>query len=137
MKYITYSVLMTLALVFACQAPSPSPPVSSEAPTSPPVSASPATSDIAALPDWLQARIKLHQTQAVANPPISISQGLYQNKTVYYETSDCCDQFSSLYDENGSLICAPDGGLTGRGDGKCTDFEGKMLKLVWQDPRNR
>jgi hypothetical protein len=37
----------------------------------------------------------------------------------------------------GRLICQPDGGITGKGDGKCPDFDKNKTneKLVWQDPR--
>lgn len=46
----------------------------------------------------------------------------YKNQTVYYVTSPCCDQYNYVYDENKEALCAPDGGFTGRGDGKCSDF---------------
>ena len=34
----------------------------------------------------------------------------------YYITSDCCDQYNYLYNENCEIVCAPDGGITGNGD---------------------
>jgi len=55
----------------------------------------------------------------------------------YYITSDCCDQFNYLYDDKCNLICAPDGGLSGMGNGKCPNFNGQIEKtLVWLDDRN-
>lgn len=44
---------------------------------------------------------------------------------------------SRLFDENCNRICAPDGGKTGKGDGKCPDFFEKRTdeKLVWKDER--
>jgi hypothetical protein len=44
-----------------------------------------------------------------------------------------------LYDAGGDMICAPDGGLTGKGDGKCPDFLSirKNEALVWKDTRTR
>ena len=49
---------------------------------------------------------------------------IYQGRPVYYvqASSLCCDQMSMLYDAEGNLICMPDGGYTGRGDGRCADF---------------
>ena len=63
----------------------------------------------------------------------------YQGNIVYYVPPQCCDQFSQLYDSNGKLICAPDGGFSGRGDGKCPDFSRvrKNKVLIWQDTRSK
>lgn len=32
------------------------------------------------------------------------------------------DVNSTLYDRCGTIVCHPDGGFTGRGDGQCPDF---------------
>jgi hypothetical protein len=47
--------------------------------------------------------------------------------------------YSVLYDSSGNIICAPDGGFTGKGDGKCTDFFSGRAKelLIWKDARTR
>ena len=37
----------------------------------------------------------------------------------YLFTPPCCDQFNKLYDANGHYVCAPSGGFTGGGDGRC------------------
>ena len=37
----------------------------------------------------------------------------------YYVRSPCCDLHNYLFASDGSYVCAPDGGFTGRGDGKC------------------
>ena len=58
-------------------------------------------------------------------PPVEIWQHEYQGKTVFYlplSRTHCCDRLSMLYDSDGTLICMPDGGFTGRGDGRCPDF---------------
>ncbi len=88
-------------------------------------------------PRWVQKLIATYQKDTVGNPPQSIWQYEYKDQTVYYVPPQCCDQFSKLYDANGKVICAPDGGFTGRGDGKCSDFfqVRKNEKLIWQDPR--
>lgn len=88
-------------------------------------------------PKWLDDKIQAHLAKKKENPPIRIVSYQYKGQTVYYETAPCCDQFTTLYDEKGEVLCAPDGGLTGRGNGKCPDFEKNRTneQLVWQDPR--
>jgi hypothetical protein len=56
---------------------------------------------------------------------VEIWQHEYQGRTVFYlplPRTHCCDRLSRLYDSAGTLICMPDGGLAGRGDGRCPDF---------------
>lgn len=90
-------------------------------------------------PDWVENLIVEFKSQPVGNPPQSIWQYMYKGQIVYYIPPQCCDQFSTLYDENGLIICAPDGGFSGAGDGKCPDFfsERKNEKLIWKDKRTR
>jgi hypothetical protein len=52
----------------------------------------------------------------------SVCRYIYNNDTVYYVVSPCCDRFNYLYNKNGVLLCAPDGGESGHGDGRCPDF---------------
>lgn len=40
-------------------------------------------------------------------------------RPVYLFTAPCCDIGNPLYDAEGRFICAPSGGFTGQGDGKC------------------
>jgi hypothetical protein len=77
------------------------------------------------------------KAENVRNPAGSIWQYEYKGRTVYYIPAYCCDMQSELLDENCNLICSPDGGFTGKGDGKCTDFFStrKNEKLIWQDDR--
>ncbi|WP_139925157.1 hypothetical protein [Hymenobacter sp. DG01] len=93
--------------------------------------------DAARRPKWLADRIQQHLNNEKQNPPIHIYSYQYNGATVYYESSPCCDQFTNLYAADGKLLCHPDGGLTGRGDGNCPDFTKTRTdeKLVWQDPR--
>jgi hypothetical protein len=87
--------------------------------------------------DWIANLIAEFEQQPVGDPPQSIWQYTYKCQTVYYVPAQCCDLYSTLYNANGERICAPDGGFTGLGDGKCPDFfqEQKNEKLIWQDPR--
>ncbi len=90
-------------------------------------------------PGWVNRLIADFQSKPVGNPPQSIWRYDYRGEAVYYVPAQCCDQFSTLYNSQGTVICAPDGGITGRGDGNCSDFLSgrKNEKLIWQDPRKR
>ncbi len=85
----------------------------------------------------IKEKIELFKRQAVTNPPRSVYSYQYNRKTVYYITSDCCDQFNTLYDVNCNIICFPDGGIAGTGDGKCADFFVTATNpiLIWKDNR--
>jgi hypothetical protein len=64
-----------------------------------------------------------------------INQYRYNSKTVYlFSSRRCCDDFNYLYDENCNRLCAPSGGITGRGDNKCPDFaqNAQLVRLVWE-----
>lgn len=89
-------------------------------------------------PDCILTKIDQIKAEGVWNPPAKIYRYQYQGKTVYYIPSRCCDIPSVLLDENCNLICSPDGGLSGAGDGKCSDFfkERSDEKLIWEDDRN-
>ena len=90
-------------------------------------------------PGWIKTLISQYQNAPVGNPPQSIWQYEYNGRTVYYIPPQCCDQFSRLYDASGKIICAPDGGLTGAGDGKCSDFPTVRRDgvIIWSDPRSK
>ena len=91
----------------------------------------------AGLPGWLAQMILDFESQPPANPPLTISRYEYRRQPVYYQTASCCDIFSNLYNEEGELIAHPDGGITGRGDGRLPDFfqaRGRE-SLVWLDAR--
>lgn len=88
------------------------------------------------VPACIENKITEILTNEVANPPTQVWKWEVDGKTYYYITSDCCDQYNLLYSENCEVVCAPDGGLTGQGDGKCPDFKGEIIKsLVWEDSR--
>ena len=71
------------------------------------------------------------------NPPRKIYSYLYKDSLVYYVTAPCCDFFSDLYNTNCELIAHPDGGITGKGDGRLSDFHALKTaeKLLWEDDR--
>jgi hypothetical protein len=86
---------------------------------------------------WLKALIAEIEGQPPTNPPASIWRYTYRGAPVYFRPAQCCDVFSDLLDERGTLICHPSGGLSGAGDGKCPDFLTTRLSemLIWQDKR--
>ncbi len=90
-------------------------------------------------PAWLDQLIKEFESDPVANPPLSIWKYEYNGQMVYFVPAHCCDITSIVYDAQGTVVCAPDGGLTGKGDGKCSDFFDKRMgeQLIWQDSRTQ
>jgi hypothetical protein len=66
--------------------------------------------------------------------PLQVDEYLFKGKTVYLVTADCCDFFNVVYDDSCKAICAPSGGITGRGDGKCPEFskDATHVKLIWK-----
>ena len=66
--------------------------------------------------------------------PTQVDEYEYQGKRVFLFTMPCCDQYNSLYDLNCNVICAPSGGITGKGDGKCPDFQtnAKHIAVIWK-----
>ena len=89
------------------------------------------------IPQCITEKINVIKAAKVSNPPRSVWQFQYNGQTVYYVPPYCCDIYSELYDSQCNLICSPDGGLTGKGDGKCSDFSDKKTneKLIWKDDR--
>jgi hypothetical protein len=89
------------------------------------------------IPACIQQKINEIKGQSRWNPPAEVNEYMYQGKQAYLFTSDCCDQYIVLYDGSCKYICAPSGGITGRGDNKCTDFytTATHTRLIWKDPR--
>jgi len=69
-----------------------------------------------------------------SNPPLEVWRYNYNNQIVYLAKADCCDQYDQVYSANCGIRCAPSGGITGKGDGKCADFYDKASnpQLVWK-----
>lgn len=87
--------------------------------------------------EWLTALIRTLEQQPIANPPLSITRFEYKSEAVYFVPPRCCDVWSDLYRADGTMICHPNGGVTGGGDGRCPDFfeQRKNAQVIWQDPR--
>lgn len=61
--------------------------------------------------------------------PLSIIEYQYNGKKVYYLKAECCDQMNKVYDDSCHYLGAPDGGFTGRGDGKLNGFFSRAKKI--------
>ena len=87
-------------------------------------------------PPWLLGLIEEQLSQPLAHPPAQIVRREYETGVYYYVPPRCCDVWSDLYDADGALVCHPDGGITGGGDGRCPDL-GALLRaeVVWRDSR--
>ena len=83
-------------------------------------------------PAFLSKVIASYQTQ----PQLAPREIWYYDlngDAVYYVSPQCCDIQSILYDEHGNILCHPDGGITGRGDGRCPTFfdDRKKGQRLW------
>lgn len=89
------------------------------------------------IPGWVMELIVDIQSEPVTDPPSSIWRYRYRGETVYFRPLRCCDVRSDLWDDRGLLLCHPDGGITGNGDGRCPDFFAQRSReeLIWRDPR--
>lgn len=88
-------------------------------------------------PKCIRKQIQKVLLEDVSNPPTEVYSYMYNDQLVYFFSAKCCDIPSELYDEDCNLICMPDGGITGMGDGNCTDFFGTRTEeaFVWRDTR--
>jgi len=89
------------------------------------------------VPKCIQTKIDSLKKVPRFNPPAEVNEYNYNGKRAFLFSSDCCDNYNVLLDENCNYICAPSGGFTGKGDMKCTDFteKAKLVKVVWKDER--
>jgi hypothetical protein len=58
----------------------------------------------------------------------------FRGEAVYlFVPTNCPDALYNLYDKNCNLVCSPSGGISGNGDGKCSDFyqQSTNEKLVY------
>ena len=92
------------------------------------------------VPPFVEKLIAQYKSASPASSPGAVWKYRYKGAVVFYVPRlACCDIMSELYDINGNLICHPDGGIAGSGDGKCHNFlkergDGSQL---WSDTRLR
>ena len=89
------------------------------------------------LPSCIQQKIDQIKKEKKWNPPAEVHAYTFRGKTVYLFSSDCCDQYNPVVDEDCNYICAPSGGMTGKGDRQCPGFgdSAQHKGLVWKDER--
>ena len=94
-------------------------------------------SETAALPSCVDKLIAELKNRESKNVPVTVSQYEFKGQTVFYVSAKYPDDYGTVYNQNCEVICHPDGGITGRGDGKCTGFfeEAKNQKIVWQEQK--
>jgi hypothetical protein len=90
--------------------------------------------NMATLPGCIKYKVDSFKVALRHNQPQKIVEYEYKGKKVYYVVMPCCDFFNEVYDDKCKLLGSPDGGFTGRGDGKLPDFfkEAKNEKLIWE-----
>lgn len=90
---------------------------------------------ISGMPPCMVTKIETTKSNPEANQPQSVTQYTYKGTSVFYITAGCCDQFNTVYNSDCDYLGAPDGGITGKGDGKLTDFFANATnkKVVWKN----
>ena len=83
----------------------------------------------------MQKKIAAYKKLEKHEQPQRVVEYVYHGKKVYYVVAPCCDQFNLLYDSKCNLLGNPDGGFTGKGDGKFLDFAEKRTKekVLWKN----
>jgi hypothetical protein len=86
------------------------------------------------LPSCLTTKIEAMSANPREGAPQSITRYIYKEHTVYYMLSSCCDKYNIVFDGDCNVLGFPDGGYTGKGDGKMPDFHKEATdgKVVWE-----
>ena len=79
---------------------------------------------LADAPVWVQ-QLGASMKKAPDRYGANIYANFYKGNIVFYASEPPYDRGSRLYDWQGVVICSPDGGYAGNGDGKCPDYSAK------------
>lgn len=95
--------------------------------------------DATKMPGCLREIIKTLSEDLSEGVPLSVTQFNYQHKNVYYMVAPCCDKYNIVYDSGCNILGYPDGGFTGKGDGKMLNFEKEATdpKVIWEAKNDR
>lgn len=88
-------------------------------------------------PRFLEVLIESFRDQSPEIAPEEVWSYWFRDRRVFYVAPQyCCDLSSTLYDESGEVICHPDGGIAGSGDGRCPDFFKELTDgvRIWRHP---
>jgi len=90
--------------------------------------------EVQEVPACLREKIKAMTADPSSGSPQSVTRYTYKQQTVYYMVSPCCDKFNVVYDSACNILGHPDGGFTGRGDGKMANFKEEAVdeKVIWK-----
>lgn len=90
--------------------------------------------DSVLIPECVQEMIDKAKNDTPPTTPLQVDEYAFNGKTVFLFTADCCDFYNVVYDAECKEICAPSGGITGKGDGMCPGFskEAKHIKTLWK-----
>lgn len=93
--------------------------------------------NITRLPACIKNKIDSFKLKEVYERPQRVMEYVYNNKKVYYVVMPCCDFFNEVYDDTCTFLGCPDGGFTGKGDGKLPDFfkAATKEKLIWESSK--
>lgn len=96
-----------------------------------------AVSNHSETPSFVNALVQAYEADSEAASPDEIWSFLIGGDAVFYVSPTCCDIPSTLYDKDGNILCHPDGGITGSGDGRCPHFHERRSTgvLIWRDSR--
>jgi hypothetical protein len=86
------------------------------------------------IPKCIKNKIDSFKLMQKYEQPQRITEYDYKGKKVYYIVMPCCDFFNEVYDDHCKFLGSPNGGITGKGDGKLPDFFNEVTreKLIWQ-----
>src|ERR687886_1043316 len=86
-------------------------------------------------PECVVDMIEKIKSRDKSDSPGQILSYTYKGQLVYFIPQRCCDIPSTLLDANCNVVCSPDGGISGGGDGRCRDFFSTRTdaRLVWKD----
>ena len=86
------------------------------------------------LPLYLHPKIKTMGENPDEGTSHSVTRYNYKGQTVYYMVAPCCDKYNIVFESACNVLGFPDGGYTGKGDGKMTNFHNEATeeKVVWQ-----
>lgn len=87
------------------------------------------------IPTWLKNKIIIADKGCDATSTYAIYEYNYNKNTVYYFDSYFEHDYNCVYNENGNLLGAPDGGPDNSGDGELIEFFAKSQNngLVWHE----
>ena len=85
---------------------------------------------------WLGLLIDLIQAESPKTPPTFIEQCIYPKATLYFYSSGCADCQSTLYNQNGLVLCYPSSDSAGN----CPNYfnlktKSSFCSLIWKDKR--